>query len=113
MPRISSYPKDTVVTGSDIWIGSDGDNGLITKNFSPDTLAAYYIANNTFGVDTFTFSQASASSVWVISHNLGKFPSITVVDSSGNVVVGFETYNNNNQITITFSAPFSGTAYLN
>lgn len=113
MPRISSYPQDTNVSGSDIWIGSDGDNGFITKNFSPDALAAYYVSNNTFSDDTYIFSQASAASTWVINHNLSKFPSITVVDSSGNVVVGFETYNSNNQITLTFSAPFSGSAYLN
>ena len=113
MPRISSYPQDNNVTGNDIWIGSDGDNGLITKNFSADTLGSYYNNNNTFNQGTYTFSQASAASTWVINHNLSKFPSITVVDSSGNVVVGFETYNNNNQITLTFSAPFSGSAYLN
>jgi hypothetical protein len=51
--------------------------------------------------------------LWTINHNLGRYPSITVVDSSGNVVVGFETYNSENQITLTFSAPFSGTVYLN
>jgi len=113
MPRISSYPQDNNVTGSDIWIGSDGDNGLITKNFSADSLATYYINNDTFSTGTYTFTQSSAASTWVINHNLSKFPSITVVDSSGNVVVGFETYNSNNQITLTFSAPFSGSAYLN
>lgn len=113
MPRISTYPKDTVVSGNDIWIGSDGDNGLITKNFSPDALAAYYNDNNTFNQGTYTFTQSSAAATWTINHNLQKYPSITVVDSSGNVVVGFETYTNNNQITITFSAPFSGSAYLN
>ena len=113
MPRISTYPKDNIVSGSDIWIGSDGDNGLITKNFSADALGVYYYTNNTFGQGTYSFTQASASSVWTINHNMNKYPAITVVDSSGNVVVGFETYNNNNQITITFSAPFSGKAYLN
>lgn len=113
MPRISSYPKDTTVTGNDIWIGSDGDNGLITKNFSADSLAAYYNTNNTFSQSTTTFTQASAASTWVINHNLGKFPSVTIVDSANNVVVGYQVYNNNNQITLTFSAPFSGKAYLN
>ena len=113
MPRISTYPKDTNVSGNDIWIGSDGDNGLITKNFSPDGLGTYYNDNNTFNQGTYSFVQSSSASVWTINHNLQKYPAITVVDSSGNVVVGFETYNNNNQITITFSAPFSGTAYLN
>jgi len=113
MPRISSYPKDTSVSGNDIWIGSDGDNGLITKNFSPDSLAKYFNDNNLFNQNSYQFVQSIAASTWVINHNLQKFPSITVVDSSGNVVVGFETYNSDNQITITFSAPFSGSAYLN
>lgn len=113
MPRISTYPKDTVVSGNDIWIGSDGDNGLITKNFSADALGAYYNDNNTFNQGTYTFTQSGAASTWTINHNLQKYPSVTVVDSSGNVVVGFQKYNNNNQIVLTFSAPFSGSAYLN
>lgn len=113
MPRISTYPKDTNVTGNDIWIGSDGDNGLITKNFSPDSLAAYYNTNNSFNQGTYIFNQSSAASTWTINHNLAKYPSVTVVDSSGNMVVGFQTYNSNNQIVLTFSAPFSGSAYLN
>ena len=113
MPRISSYPKDNTVTGNDIWIGSDGDNGLITKNFSPDTLADYYLTTGVLGLGTYTFTQIIAATVWTINHNLDKFPSITVVDSSGNVIVGDQQYNNSNQITLTFNAPFSGTAYLN
>jgi hypothetical protein len=113
MPRISSYPQDTNVTGNDIWIGSDGDNGLITKNFTADSLGRYYKNNNTFAASSFVFSQSSAASTWTISHNLNKFPSVTVVDSSGNVVVGYINYNNMNQITLTFTAPFSGKAYLN
>jgi hypothetical protein len=113
MPRISSYPKDTNVTGNDIWIGSDGDNGLITKNFSPDGLATYYNTNNSFGASTTTFTQSTPASTWSITHNLSKFPSVTIVDSADNVVVGYQVYNSNNQITLTFSAPFSGKAYLN
>mgnify|MGYP003314682548 CR=1 FL=1 len=113
MPRISSYPQDTTVTGNDVWIGSDGDNGLVTKNFSADNLATYYNQSNSFGQGTFEFSQLTAASTWTINHNLNKFPAITVVDSSGNVIVGFETYSNSNQIVLTFSAAFSGKAYLN
>jgi hypothetical protein len=114
MPRISSYPKDETITGSDKWIGSDGNNGFVTKNFSPDALADYYIdSGKQFGSNTVEFEQTVSSNLWTINHNLGRYPSITVVDSSGNVVVGFETYNSENQITLTFSAPFSGTVYLN
>lgn len=113
MPRISSYPKDTNISGNDIWIGSDGDNGLVTKNFSPDSLASYFNTQGNVKEPTFVFNQTSSSSTWTINHNLQKFPSVTVVDSSGNVVMGFQTYSNNNQIVITFSAPFTGSAYLN
>lgn len=114
MGKIKSYPKDNNVTGDDIWIGSDGDNSLITKNFSPDSLAEYYNSNGIIDGDkNFVFTQSSASSTWVINHSLGKLPSVTVVDSSGNTVVGDITYNNNNQLTLTFSAAFTGTAYIN
>ena len=57
--------------------------------------------------------QAIAASSWSISHNLGKYPSVTVVDSAGDVVVGEVNYVNNNSVTITFSSAFSGKAFLN
>lgn len=61
----------------------------------------------------YTYTQGSASSVWTITHNLGKMPSVTVVDSSGNEVEGDIKYNSSNQVTVTFSAGFAGKAYLN
>ena len=64
----------------------------------------------------FTFTQATAASAWVITHNLGKIPSITVVDTTGNIVVGCITLtsgNEENELTINFNAPFSGKASLN
>ena len=61
----------------------------------------------------FTYVQGVPSTSWNIQHNLGKFPSITVIDSAGTVVTGQYTYNNINNVTLTFSALFAGTAYLN
>ena len=61
----------------------------------------------------FVFTQSSPSATWNITHNLGKFCSVTVVDSSQEYVIGAVTYVNINSLTITFSAPFSGYAYLN
>lgn len=61
----------------------------------------------------FTYVQGVPSTSWSIQHNLGKFPSITVIDSAGTVVTGQYTYNDINNVTLTFSAPFAGTAYLN
>jgi hypothetical protein len=58
-------------------------------------------------------NQTLPSDTWVISHDLNKNPSITVVDSTGEEVEGAVVINSLNQITITFCAAFSGKAYLN
>ena len=60
----------------------------------------------------FTFTQASASSSWVITHTLDGFPSVTVVDSAGTVVVGTVSYNSTGSVTISFESAFAGKAYL-
>ena len=66
------------------------------------------------GGETVLFVQAVPLNPWVIAHNWpGGYPSVTVVDSSGRVVVGDITYNTNTQLTIDFSGSFSGVAYLN
>lgn len=57
-------------------------------------------------------TQALPSDEWVIEHTLGGKPSIMVVDSADTVVIGEVTYNSNTQVTVTFTAPFSGYAYL-
>jgi hypothetical protein len=62
---------------------------------------------------TYVWVQDSVSDTWVIPHNLDKYPSATVVDSGLNVNIGDITYDSKNQITIRFSAPFSGKAFLN
>lgn len=65
------------------------------------------------GTPTFIFNQGVPASTWNIQHNLGKFPSITVVDTAGTVVMGQYDYVDNNNITLTFAAGFAGKAYLN
>ena len=61
----------------------------------------------------FSFTQASPSSLWTIAHNLGKFPSVFAKDSADTVVYGDVNHVDINNLTITFSAPFSGTAECN
>ena len=58
-------------------------------------------------------TQGVASALWNISHGMGKYPSVTVVDSGNNVVIGDVEHVTNNTIRIHFAAAFSGTAYLN
>lgn len=57
--------------------------------------------------------QGTASDTWVVKHNLGKNPAVTVVDSAGTEVIGDVTHNDKNTVTIVFTAPFSGKAYFN
>lgn len=57
--------------------------------------------------------QPSASDTWVIEHNMNRYPSVTVVDSAGTEVIGEKIYNSENQVTLKFSSPFAGKAYLN
>jgi len=61
----------------------------------------------------FVFTQNTAIDTWVITHNLHKYPSVTVMDSSGNVVTGEITYNSENQVTLRFKGGFKGKATLN
>ena len=62
---------------------------------------------------TFIFTQNLPSTTWNITHNLGKFPSITVIDTGNTVVTGEYNYTSNTNVILTFSAAFSGKAYLN
>lgn len=75
------------------------------------TVATGLVAAAAFA--TYTHDQASAASVWTITHNLGAKPSVTVVDTADQVCIGTVEYLSLNTVRVTFSAPFSGKAYLN
>lgn len=62
---------------------------------------------------TFIYTQAVASTVWTINHGLGKYPSVTVVDSGGNIIIGELEYVDANNLKIIFTSVIGGTAYLN
>lgn len=62
---------------------------------------------------TFIFNQSIPAASWVVTHNLNKRPSITVVDTGGTVVIGDYTYNSDNQTTLNFTYAFAGKAYFN
>ena len=57
-------------------------------------------------------TQGAVSNSWVITHNLGFKPNVTVVDSAGTIYEGEITYTNSNSLTVSFSQAFSGKAYL-
>jgi len=236
MAKISTYPLDTNLVGTDKWIGSDADNNFATKNFTIDSVSEYmnrvatqqqalrYVYNNTLpnlqgsimfnpagaasvpfnGITTFllnkfeltnlgtdisgyysqplggsdvlitqcddvaqwgvfrwnsasqdstftdfynisvtykagnggliaakdyfislltyaggtndanfVFTLDGSASQYVITHNLAKFPAVSIVDSNNIEVVAAITYNSINQCTLTFSSVFTGKAFFN
>jgi len=65
------------------------------------------------GATTYTYVQSFASAVWTITHGLGRFPSVTVVDSAESEIDGDLRYIDANTLVLTFSAGFAGQAFLN
>lgn len=82
-----------------------------------DVISIYSNTNNSSisggGDKNFTFVQGVPSAVWTIQHNLGKFPSVTVVDTAGTEVEGEVRHIDNNSLVLEFSAGFAGQASLN
>jgi len=88
-----------------------GGNGVIATEGSQYTIIHF---NVDAGDKTFNFTQGAAASTWNITHNLGKYPSVSVVDTGDTSVLGGAVeYTNTNQLTITFSSSFAGKAFLN
>ncbi len=59
------------------------------------------------------FTQGTPIYQWDITHDLNKFPSVSVVDSFNEQVIGSVDYITKNRLTVTFASPFSGQAYCN
>lgn len=82
----------------------------------PSSQAVYDYVNNIVYENAdknFRYTQNVPSDFWVINHNLDKYPSVSISDSAGTIVEGDVTYIDKNNITIKFSAPFSGFADFN
>ena len=62
---------------------------------------------------TLLFEQLIPSSEWHIPHNMGKYPSVTVMDSAGNKVGTEVQYIDENNLIVKTYGAFSGRATLN
>lgn len=92
-PSVDAYVLSSTIAGARSWIPQTGGSGGVD---------AYY-----------KHVQSLPASTWTITHNLSKHPSVEVVDSGGANVYGYVTYISDNQLTVSFSAAFSGEAYCN
>jgi hypothetical protein len=62
---------------------------------------------------TFVYQQYTSAAVWTVDHPLKKYPSVTIIDSAGTECFGIVNYISTSQLTVSFSAPFSGKCVLN
>jgi hypothetical protein len=99
-------------------IGSNVYNMDLTYVSGSSTIQAlqYYSIqiDEVEGFDShFEFTQGVPSTSWDITHNLNKFPSVSVVDTGSTTVTGSYEYINKNRVILNFSTAFAGKAFLN
>ena len=112
MAQTVNVVSKTNTNNVDVIVGDSISVDVISKTEQPSV--DVIITGGIVGTDkNFVFTQSSASATWTINHTLNKFPAVEVVDSANDIVIGNVTYNSTSQITITFTAAFSGKAYLN
>jgi hypothetical protein len=105
-------PKCVELTDAEI-------NNLVNKLNGIPKIKVYNSATSGTGIlqvnsckNQFVHNQTTAATVWTINHNTGCFPAIVTVNSFGARIFGIENYVDQNTVTITFSVPVSGIAYL-
>lgn len=126
VPNISSQStfNATITTNQKSIVGNMGVVNATSNNYNDlnnkpsinGVIISGNLTSESLGIvddKNFVFNQNVASNEWIVNHNLNKYPSVSVVDSGNNIVIGEVTYINENVLKIIFSSAFSGSAYLN
>lgn len=99
--------------------GRQGDDGKsayeIAKEHGYTGTEAEWLESlkGTGGDKHYIHNQEVSSDTWEVTHELGKEPAVTVVDSAGTEVIGEVEYVSLNKCILRFQAPFSGKAIFN
>jgi len=88
------------------------------KQIRPDTITEDRLdaalrskINSASGDKYYEFTQFVPNTQWVITHNLNKKPTVTVLEDGTDIVEPHDIdYDSDNQLTITFTIAVSGTA---
>ncbi len=93
-------------------VDKEEGKGLSSNDFTTELKQKLETMDGTQGT-IYVHNQLAPSATWLIVHNLGHFPSVSIVDSAGTVVFGDISYLDENKIQVSFSGAFSGKAYIN
>jgi hypothetical protein len=61
----------------------------------------------------YVHSQSVAALEWIVDHSLDKYPSVSVVNDSGNEIIGEISHVSENQIAVRFDIAVTGKVYCN
>ena len=92
-------PDDPIVANPtiELWVDSDADGGT---------------GGGSGGPVSYVHHQGTIAASWIVTHSLGFFPNVTVIDSGGATCEGDVAHIDDTTLTIQFSGGFTGTAYL-
>ena len=111
--KLVSYTEDPLALGYYVMeLEFIASNGTIQSN-EYYGVAVFPDFTNFVNDKFYTHNQLLPSDIWTVEHNLGKFPSVTVVLPSGKVGFGDVQYIDENNLTITFAGDETGKAYIN
>lgn len=89
---------------------NDFVNVLVPQNNPSNMLVYVYKPSECLG--EYEHVQSTASTTWVITHNMNKYPNVIIMNSNGVQQLVPVTYTDKNNIKITFSTATSGRAIL-
>lgn len=88
----------------------ESNDGLALNKYYTMSLSNKGQSDKNFVSNDITFSAGIGQ---VVNHNLGKRPTVVLVDSAGTEVVADIQHNSTTQITVTTTSSFTGTIYAN
>jgi hypothetical protein len=95
--------------GLQVFVISNSTVYLAIDVTDPDMSVAW----EKLGGSSYTHKQSTANTQWTVNHNLGKKPSIHIVDESNTEVIGEITYIDDTQVVLSFNIAIKGEAYCN
>lgn len=113
---IFTAPINTTIYGVDYLAGDtvdvdDWNRAQLLQMLDAGLIAPGQTAAELAGA-SYTHQQYAPASVWSITHPLTFTPNVTVVDTVGVTYWGIVTIIDPTHLSVTFSVPFSGSAYL-